>query len=293
MGNKPLSLFLDCGAYSALTQGAPLDLKRYIKFIKKHKDHFDHYSVLDDISDPEKTLNNQARMEIAGLKPVPCFHYNEPTKYLIHYIDHYNYISLGGMVPIATSSLRFWLDHLFSKYICDEDGMPKVKIHGFGMSSHDLMIRFPWYSVDSTGWVMTGHHGAIYVPKTKGWKYDYSQKPHTVDVSNKSGTLKHIGKHILNFSPNTQRYILDYIESKNYKLGTSEIKTVEKGYKPGKNEKWFDRKNLQLEVVVVEGVMNSHRLRGEMNIIYYHDFEDSLPKWPWKFKLGTPKRFGQ
>jgi hypothetical protein len=292
MRRKKLSLFLDSGAYSAWSKGAPIDINEYIQFIKQYEEHIDHYSVLDDITDPQQTFANQQIMEDAGLKPVPCFHYNEPITYLIHYLEHYKFISLGGMVPIATPALRTWLDFIFSRYVCGEDGMPRVKIHGFGMTSHGLMIRYPWWSVDSTSWVMTGRHGAIYVPKSKDEKYDYTRRPHVVDVSNKSGSLQHIGKHLQNFSPYTQEYIVKYITDKKYKIGKSKIIKVEKGRKPGENERWFDRNLLKMEIILEEGVMNNYRLRDEMNILYYLDFEDSLPKWPWAFKTATPKRFG-
>ncbi|RLC88861.1 MAG: hypothetical protein DRJ03_01075 [Chloroflexi bacterium] len=293
MRRKKLSLFLDSGAFSAWSKNVPIEIDEYIQFIKRYKKHIEYYAVLDDINDPETTLNNQKIMEKAGLKPVPCFHFSEPIKYLKHYLDNYDFVALGGMVPISTPVLREWLDGLFLKYICKKDGMPRCKIHGFGMTSHDLMVRYPWYSVDSTSWVMTGRHGAIMVPRKKQGEYDYTRRPFIVDVSNKSGALKTIGKHIENFAPNTRQFILDYLDEKGFTFGRSSVKGVEEGYVLQEGERWFSRKLMTVEIIEEEGVTNNYRLRDEVNILFYLDFEKNLPKWPWPFKIVQPRRFGQ
>ena len=98
----------------------------------------------------ELTLKNQKIMKEAGLRPLPVFHIGEPFEYLEYYIKRYDYISLGGMVGVPKNTLILWLDECFGKHICDEKGMPKVKIHGFGLTSFSLMFRYPWYSCDST-----------------------------------------------------------------------------------------------------------------------------------------------
>lgn len=290
---KKLSLFLDSGAFSAFTKGVHIPIDQYIQFIKDNKPYLEYYSVLDEIGNAEKTLQNQLIMEKAGLKPVPCYHYNEPFKYLQYYMERNDFVALGGMVPIPTPSLRIWLDHVFSNYICDKDGMPKCKVHGFGMTSHELMIRYPWYSVDSTSWVLMGRFGAIAVPKMKSNSYDYTHRPHIVDVSNKSSAKQKIGEHLENFSPNIQKQILHYLEAKGYKVGKSQIKLTGKGYKLEQGERWFDRKTGKVEVIVEEGVSNNYRLRDEVNVLYYLDLEDSLQSWPWPFKLKSPRRFGR
>lgn len=293
MRRYKLSLFLDSGAFSAWSKNVPIQIEEYIQFIKKHEKYIEYYSVLDDINDPQVTLQNQTIMEDAGLNPVPCFHYNEPLKYLKKYLDNYEFVSLGGMVPISTPQLRTWLDYIFTEYICKADGMPRCKIHGFGMTSHELMLRFPWYSVDSTSWVMTGRHGAILVPRSKKGRYEFSRRPHVVDVSNKSGALQTIGKHYMNYAPNTKNYILNYLEEKGFTLGKSEIKDVEEGYILQEGERWFNRKSLKVEIIIEEGVINNYRMRDEVNILYYLDFEKSLPEWPWAFKIKGPRKFGK
>lgn len=262
---KEISLFLDSGAFSAWSKGINIDIKEYIQFIKDNKKYIDVYAVLDSIGDPELTWKNQQIMEKAGLHPLPCFHYGEDIKYLKRYIANYDYVALGGMVPISNNALVVWLDSLFSKYIPTE-----TKIHGFGMTSLPLMIRYPWYSVDSTSWVMTGRFGAIYVPKKRNNKYDYSQIPYKVTISDQSPGQKEDGKHFTTFSKMEQKVILDYIKEKGYCIG----KTDKEG------------------TIIESGVSSDYKKRDELNIIYFLDLEKNLPKWPWTFKVSKSKGLG-
>ncbi len=313
---KKVELFLDSGAYSAWSKKIEINIQEYIQFIKDHIDYLDHYSVLDAIGDPVQTLKNQKIMEDAGLKPIPCFHYGEPLNYLTNYLDNYDYVSLGGMVPIPNVSLIEWLDNLFSKFICDDKGMPKVKIHGFGMTSLDLMLRFPWYSVDSTSWVLTGRFGAVYVPKKKMGKYDYMQNSMTINVSNRSPKDKEEGQHFSTYSQMEQKEILEYFMAKGFEMGESEFRQEDpKTYKPKEGERWYGKELADaqreyvemgmgykpitawkedgiIELIKTAGLSNDYRLRDELNIIYFLDLQDNLPPWPWAFKIKKVEGFG-
>lgn len=213
---KKVRLFLDSGAFSAQSQGVGIDIQDYIAFIKKHDEYIEHYAVLDVIGDAEKTLENQKIMEAAGLHPIPCFHYGEDEKYLQLYIDNYDYIALGGMVPVSTGNLMKWLDHIFGDLICDQDGMSKVKVHGFGMTTVELMLRYPFWSVDSTSWIKTGRHGGtIIVPKLRDGKFVYDEPPMTIKVSDR---LKGRDGHYDTLSEKEKAAVLEYIKRKGYKL---------------------------------------------------------------------------
>ena len=290
-----VDLFIDSGAFSAYTQGVNIDIQDYIAFIKKYKKYITVYANLDVIGDPVGTLKNQKIMEKAGLKPLPCFHYGEPIKFLLKYMETHDYIAFGGMVPISTKELAKWLDDLFANYICDSSGMPKVKVHGFGLTSLKLMLRYPWYSVDSTSWVVTGRLGNVYVPKPWSHALDEVWK---VNVSSRSPSKNEAGKHISSFPPSQQKQVLEYFEKKGYVLGKSEFKTVKLPYELKKNEKWIGAKKdikdnkREVEVIVEAGLCNDYRFRDELNIIYFLDLEKAMPKWPWAFKLSGGKRVG-
>lgn len=157
-------VFLDSGAFSAYTQGVVIDLPKYCEFIKRHADIIEVASVLDAVGDPYKTYENQKAMEAHGVAPLPCFHYGEDERYLEYYVANYEYITLGGMVPISTPNLLLWLDRLWEKYLTDGAGRARIKVHGFGLTVIELMKRYPWYSVDSSSWVQISSMGNVIHP---------------------------------------------------------------------------------------------------------------------------------
>ncbi len=297
--DKAVSLFLDSGAYSAWTQGVEINIQDYIDFIKQHQDIIDIYANLDVISidgkrgsklTAELTLKNQKIMKEAGLRPLPVFHIGEPFEYLEYYIKRYDYIGLGGMVGVPKNTLILWLDECFGKHICDEKGMPKVKIHGFGLTSFSLMFRYPWYSCDSTSWVITSRIGSIYVPRFKNGKWIYDENSWKISVSSRSPNKKEAGQHIDTLPPKQREIILQYIHEKGYKLGKSRFEYVDQDHELAENERWAEKKpkdkNVKRLVEIIEevGICNDYKLRDELNIIYFQDLEKTLPEWPWPFK---------
>ena len=298
MVGKLIKLFLDSGAYSAWSKGVPIDIQEYIQFIKLHLRFIAAYSVLDVMGDPEKTWANQRIMEKAGLHPVPCFHYNDDEKYVKLYTSgKYPYISFGGMVPEHGNSLVMWLDRMFRDYVCGPDGMPKCKVHGFGMTTHDLLWRYPWYSVDSASWVFAGRNGVILVPRKINGEYNYQERAWTVTVSDKSGEAKKTeGKHFNSFSKTEQKQIVDYLAHKGEALGESTFFTPSgPDYVLKADELWANAKTKEMvEKIVVEGVTNSYRIRDALNVAYYVDLMNAynlIKPWPWAFTMA-PKGFG-
>jgi len=292
-----VELFLDSGAFSAWTQKLEINIQDYITFIKTHKDVIDVYANLDVIGiggnqpnqlTAKRTLENQKIMEEEGLSPLPCFHFGEPFKYLEYYVKKYDYMALGVAGNTGTKLIP-WLNTCFSEYICDDKGFPKIKIHGFAVTSLPLMLRYPWYSVDSTSWVVTGRMGSIYIPRYKGGKWVYDENSWKIAVSNRSPNTKDAGKHIETLPPLEKRMCIRYIYEKGYKLGKSEFKEVKPDHVLVENERWAEKKEKGqqkrlLEIIIEPGISNKYQLRDEMNIIYFLDLEKSMPEWPWEFK---------
>jgi hypothetical protein len=303
--SEKTNLFLDSGAFSAWTQGVEIDIRDYIEFIKEHQEVLELYANLDVIGlggkqpnklTAEKTLENQKIMEEAGLNPLPCFHFGEPFEYLQYYVDNYDYLALG-VAGNTGSKLIPWLDECFGNYICGEDGMPKIKIHGFAITSLRVMLRYPFYSVDSTSWVMTSRMGSIYVPRYRGGQWIYDEDSWKVAVSSRSPGKTDAGKHISTFSPKQKEVILEYIHEKGYKLGKSRFEKFPQNHELKGNERWAEKKPKDketprlLEIIEEEGVSNRYQLRDEMNIIYFQDLEKTIPEWPWAFKPKGLKGF--
>lgn len=201
-------VFLDSGAFSAFTQGVEVDLPGYCEYIKRNRDIIEEVdgdllaSVLDGIGDPLQTWKNQQEMEARGVRPLPCFHYGEDERYLEEYVKNYTYITLGGMVPISTPQLYHWLDRIWDKYLTDGAGNPRLKVHGFGLTTVGLMKRYPWYSVDSSSWVQIARTGGMMLPRGK-----------VVSISERSPSRKVAGQHVDNLPEALSAPIIAELES--------------------------------------------------------------------------------
>ena len=150
-------IMADSGAFSALTLGVPINISDYANWLKRWECRLSVYANLDVIGDPKATLDNQRRLEDKGLAPLPVFHVNEPWEYLEYYLENYDYVALGGLVPHAmrVSSLMPWLIKAFKM-------LPKGKgYHGFGVTGWTILKSFPWASVDSTSWSIGYRYGRV------------------------------------------------------------------------------------------------------------------------------------
>jgi hypothetical protein len=159
-------LLIDSGAFSAWKKNEVIVIDKYIAFLQENRKEFWNYVELDvkgtaTISVKEsikQTRENQRIMEEAGLTPLPVFHANtivsteadEALKYFEELLERYEYIFIGGMAGenINITKLMEICDILYnlnSKY--------KRKFHALGQTSSDILLRYPWYSVDSTSWL--------------------------------------------------------------------------------------------------------------------------------------------
>jgi len=195
------TFMLDSGAFSAWNSGTAIDLDQYIAYIKAHAEFIDYYVALDVIPgsfgvtpSPEevevsaqKSWNNLLYMQSEGLEPVPVFHMGEQFKWLRRMVEHgCKYIGISPANDRTTSAKREWLDRVFDE-ITDKDGWPIVKTHAFGVTAIDLLIRYPWYSADSTTWIMIAARGRILVPVWEGGKWDFNKKAKIYYISEPAG----------------------------------------------------------------------------------------------------------
>ena len=300
-----VDVFLDSGAFTAWTKGMEIDIQKYIEFIKQNQDVITVYANLDVISkdrfsmgtkeSAELTLRNQKIMEEAGLSPLPVFHIGEPFEYLEYYINHYDYIGLGGMVGKSKQTLSSWLDVVFRQYICDERGYPKVKVHGFGLTSIPLMVKYPWYSVDSGTWMKEAVTGKVMVPYLRQGKWIYDEGYWTIGVTERKKKEKY---HVANLPLLKRKVVLRYFEEMGFPLGKSRFEKVPQTYQLKDNERWAEKKPTDphekrlIEIIEEPGLCNSDVLRHKLNILFFQNLQKCLPKWPRPLKKGRIKKEG-
>lgn len=211
MRNNGAKVFIDSGAFSAHTLGVEIRVEDYVAYLQRNLDIIKQEdgayiaSVLDGIGDAHLTYLNQKKMEQLGFRALPCFHAGEEEEYLRYYVENYEYITLGGMVGSSTKALQTWLDRMWDRYLVDGSGNPRLKVHGFGITSTPLMERYPWHSVDSSSWIQAAAFGAIVDPEVG-----------PVNVSDKSPSRKDAGQHVATLTQIEQDYIYQRLEEQGF-----------------------------------------------------------------------------
>ena len=196
---KYINLLLDSGAFSAWKKGETININEYIDYIKRNIDWIELYATVDKIPGvpgryptPEEvehsasiSYKNQQIMKDAGLSPLPIFHQGEEFHWLDKYLEDEPYIGISPQEDLLSwrgMDPAIWLDKVFTR-LTTANGAPIVKTHGFGVSSHALLRRYPWTSVDSTTWTWQANMGAITCPHFVNDKPDYLADPIYVHVS--------------------------------------------------------------------------------------------------------------
>jgi hypothetical protein len=259
--------------------------QKFIDYVKENKKVLSTYPNLDVINNAELTYENQKFMEKQGLEPCPVWHLGSDESWLQKYIaEGYDYICMGGMVPNSKAVLRPALDSLWRRTLTDDAGMPKVKIHGFAMTSFDLMYRYPWYSVDSKSWIDIATFGGILVPAylsngERDWLHP--RKVHVTSRSVKGGSRASI-HHFRTTQHGVREGVLLYLKEIGIPFVKSEFKKVDEGYELDEKEQWANKEHTEVEIEVVKGVSNNVTLRLDVNMQCYKEIEKIVPEWPWK-----------
>ena len=248
-------------------------IDNYANFVKKYIRVMDYYANVDAIPHPKLTYRNQKYLEDShGLTPVPVFHYPCDVKHLQRYVNEgYDYIGIGGLVgSLNNPTTDAWLDRIFS-YICDTPGrLPRVKIHGFGVTRHHILLKYPWYSIDSASWTKIGAFGGIYVPHKRRGRFSFLEAPYTIKISMDSPSKKLKGSHVFTLAQMEKDIVREWLERINIPMGK------------------FDENGTVLQW----GVTTRHVERKAANLLYFTELINHLPDWPWPYHSTKVKGFG-
>lgn len=244
----------------------------YADFIKSNPHSIDHYSNLDVIPNAELSHRNLCLLrDKHGLDPVPVVHFTTDLKWLRKYIkEGCQFIALGGLVgSINKPECREWLDSAF-RIICDTpNGLPLLKVHGFGIAALEAMRRYPWWSVDSSTWIQTGGRGAILVPQKTHGKFTFLKPANVVSCALESPDRRHAaGHHLFNLPRAERRVVEEWLE----------VVGVAMGENDSKGER------------VLFGIVNSFTERTLVNLRFFDLLCQSIQPWPWAFKTSNTAR---
>lgn len=140
---------LDSGAYSAKHSGIEISIEQYIDFcheMNASKRPPSAIFALDVIGDWRGTMTNTELMWKRGVEAIPCYHAGEPSDVLGVMARDYPRIAIGGSAGVLYGKDRNrYFDAVFAKV------WPK-RIHGFGITTQDILSAYPFHSVDASSW---------------------------------------------------------------------------------------------------------------------------------------------
>ena len=192
-----MTVIIDSGAFTAWSQGTPVDLDLYIEFCKSEP-RPDFYVALDVIPDVggksglsqeviidccNQSISNYEYMlqHLPQEKIIPVYHQGEPIKYLYHYYDMgARYVGVSTNNNMSHSAKKRWLVNFVRPHM---HKFPDLWTHGFGLHSFRLINCFPWYSVDSTAWARQAMTGYLFTPRKRAGVYDYSETPMLLPIA--------------------------------------------------------------------------------------------------------------
>lgn len=194
MPDRAVDLLFDSGAYSAWRSGATIDLEAYIDFCLEHADSIYKVINLDVIpGKPHQPRSaaaveasaadgwkNLLRMRKRGIEAMPVFHQGESFAWLERMIgEGFAWIGLSSQkgTAWALGHRKRWLDDVFA-FACARGGYPSIKFHGFAETHQAIMFRYPWYSLDSTTWLLQSAYSKIPFPRTTGRQIDWCRQPY-------------------------------------------------------------------------------------------------------------------
>lgn len=147
------SVVLDNGAYSAWRAQREHDFDGYQAWAAEWIRHpAVDWAVIPDVIDGDDSANDAllAAWELPRELSVPVYHFHEPLQRLER-LTAYPRIALGSSGTYRDPGTPRWWVRLaeIMKVLCDERGLPCVKLHGLRMLDPAIFSHIPLASADS------------------------------------------------------------------------------------------------------------------------------------------------
>lgn len=287
---KP-KVILDSGAYTAHKKGIKIDIDEYAAYVIKNADAYFNYFNLDSIGNDEISYRNWKYLRKKGANTIPVYHIGTDEKYLVKYLEETDYIALGAIANLDTTQRMLSLSRIWEQYLIDKDGLPKVKVHGLGLTAIPIMMRYPWYSVDSFTPVISAVWGSVLLPKL-----DSEDNPHyfgmfICKISDQGNHKGGMANSFPSLPTRTKRIYYQMFEEYGFILG--EIAYQEKRPRRGKKDE-IDRKPKPIFDLIrpsdpdIKTLANSWEERMRWNLVMWSKLRERLPKYPREFQHNEP-----
>lgn len=148
------SFALDNGAFSLWKAGTQTDWPAYYDWCGEWLPHpaCDWAVIPDVIGGTERDNDNLIEQWPFGHRGVPVWHLNESAQRLANLSDQWPRVALGSAAEYDVSRPSRCIQRLAEvlPQISDDNGTPRVKLHGLRMLNPEVVTRVPLSSADST-----------------------------------------------------------------------------------------------------------------------------------------------
>lgn len=136
----------------------------YCKYVKANSTKWAWYVTLDFKQDQKIIYAMQQAFAKEGLSPVPVYHGDSSLDWLRKHQDMgHNFICIGGAhLHPGKKGLDYYLDKVFNY-----GAKHGLEYHGLALTSLDIIMSWPFRSVDSSTWSRTAAFGMIVMPDVR------------------------------------------------------------------------------------------------------------------------------
>lgn len=191
-GGPGKELLLDSGAFTAWSKGHQVDIndliRTYGELVDKYKHRVKHVWLINldvipgspgrtagkeeiDAAIKQSDINFKILTRVFGDIVLPVFHQNEDERRLAEVAAMADYICVSPRNDVVEKYRIEWAQYVHSL-------IPGKKTHGLATTGEQMMLRVPWYSVDSATWLYIGAMGNV--------NYLYNNQLNTISISNES-----------------------------------------------------------------------------------------------------------
>lgn len=224
-----------------------------------------------------------------GIWLVPVLHFGTSYKEIDVYLENpaCDFLGLGGVAQtVGVKAHVAWTDSVF-RHLCPASNkyLPLVRTHGFAMTRHHLMQRYPWWSVDSATWVKLAAYGWLMVPYWTGKGWDFSKPWRNVNISRRPEEDRKT-KFYWNAQKRTVRQTDEHYDAAHaYTREVTDRWLAAIGLPLGK----YDKAGNVTEI----GAASSGIALAMANAHYFTIYESTFPPWPYPLGKAIRKKISK
>ena len=171
------AVYLDSGVFSARKRSQTIDADELIAFYHAQAGEVD-WVLNNDQGSPEEQLATCRKMKDAGVPVIGIYHGTMPLDYISRFADISPYVAvsffvLGVRQVIALSpsnpSRNEYLDSIFA-YV-HRKGLWPLRLHALGTEQGNLLMTYPFYSCDATGYASDYMFRKVTTYDVSNWQF--------------------------------------------------------------------------------------------------------------------------